>query len=340
MTIAVNQDTPASPRPFAILQRATAAYWTARCLHAVADLGVADALGEAPASLERLASAVGAHPQALDRVLTLVAADGIFQATRSGEWSHTLASRLLRSDHPQSVRSYVRMLGLPPLWESAGALKKALTTGQPVGNEVVTGGIWNYLANRPEANTIFNDAMSGKAQAQVASVIRQYDFSTFARVADIGGGQGHLIHAVVQANPHVHGVLFDQPHVLSQASAIASDRLTLHGGSFFSDPLPAADAYIVMEVIHDWPDEESETILKAIRRAAPAHARLLLIEALIPDDPGPNWIKTLDIIMLTVLGGRQRSYAEYEALLERCGFRLVRKIDVGMDYWILEAAVR
>jgi hypothetical protein len=143
----------------------------------------------------------------------------------------------------------------------------------------------------------------------------------------------------VQANPHVHGVLFDQPHVISQASAIASDRLTLHSGSFFSDPLPQADAYIVMEVIHDWPDEDSETILKAIRRAAPDHARLLLIEALIPDDPGPNWIKTLDIIMLSVLGGRQRSYVEYESLLERCGFRLERKIDIGMDYWILDAQV-
>jgi hypothetical protein len=80
--------------------------------------------------------------------------------------------------------------------------------------------------------------------------------------------------------------------------------------------------------------------LKAIRRAAPGHARLLLIEALIPDDPGPNWIKTLDIIMLCVLGGRQRSYVEYESLLERCGFRLERKIDIGMDYWILEARVR
>jgi O-methyltransferase len=340
MTIAVNQNTPASPTPFATLQRTTAAYWTARCLHAVADLGVADVLGETPASVERLASAVGAQPQALDRVLTLVAAQGIFQATRSGEWSHTPASRLLRSDHPQSVRSYVRMLGLPPMWDSAGALKKALATGQPVGNEVVKGGIWNYLADRPEENTIFNDAMSGKAQGQVASVIRQYDFSRFARVADIGGGQGHLIHAVVQANPHVHGVLFDQPHVIAQASAIASDRLTLKGGSFFTDALPPADAYIVMEVIHDWPDEPSETILKAIRRAAPAHAILLLIEALIPDESGPNWIKTLDIIMLSVLGGRQRSYAEYESLLGRCGFRLERKIDIGMDYWILEAQVR
>ena len=115
MTTAANQDTPASPAPFAILQRTTAAYWTARCLHAVADLGVADVLGEAPASVERLASAVGAQPQARDRVLTLVAAAGIFQTTKGGEWSHTPASRLLRSDHPQSVRSYVRMLGLPPL---------------------------------------------------------------------------------------------------------------------------------------------------------------------------------------------------------------------------------
>jgi hypothetical protein len=95
-----------------------------------------------------------------------------------------------------------------------------------------------------------------------------------------------------------------------------------------------------MEVIHDWGDAESETILRGIRHAAPAHAKLLLIEGLVPDDPGPNWIKTLDIIMLDVLGGSQRSYAEYASLLGRCGFRLERKIDIGMDYWILEASVQ
>jgi hypothetical protein len=291
-------------------------------------------------SAAQLAAATGSHPEALHRVLRLIASQHIFSRTDDDRWTHTPASRLLRTDHPQSVRSYVRMLGLPPMWRSAGALDQAVKTGKPVGNDVVEGGFWNYFAQHPEANTIFNEAMRGKALSQVSAVVERYDFSKFARIADIGGGHGHVIGAIVNANRGVHGVLFDQPHVVEQAREIASDRLTLQGGNFFTDEMPVADAYIVMEVIHDWGDAESETILRAIRRAAPARAKLLLIEGLIPDDPGPNWIKTLDVMMLDVLGGSQRTYPEYESLLARCGFSLQRKIDIGMDYWILEATVQ
>lgn len=330
----------AARSPFQILQETASAFWLSRCLHVVADLGVADVLGDEPASAAQLAAATGAHAEALLRALRLVASHEIFSQDDAGRWSHTPASRLLRADHPQSVRSYVRMLGLPPMWHCAGALRRAVETGSPVGKDVVEGGFWNYVANNSEANTVFNEAMRGKALAQVRAVVERYDFSPFARIADIGGGQGHLIQAIVNATSRAQGVLFDQPHVVEQAHAIASDRLVLQGGNFFTDELPAADAYILMEVIHDWGDAESDAILRSVRRAAPAHAKLLLIEALIPDDPGPNWIKTLDIIMLDLLGGSQRSYAEYGSLLARCGFRLDRKIDVGLDYWILEASVQ
>jgi len=142
---------------------------------------------------------------------------------------------------------------------------------------------------------------------------------------------------VLQAAPNAKGVLFDLPHVVADAASSRSDRLTLQAGDFFKDPLPECDAYIVMEVIHDWADRESEAILRSIRRAAPANAVLLLVEEIIPDDPGPHWSKVLDIHMLTLLGGRQRTYRQYESLLRTAGFAPKREIATPAGISLIEA---
>jgi len=167
-------------------------------------------------------------------------------------------------------------------------------------------------------------------------VLSAYDFSPFSKIGDIGGGRGHLLQAVLEAAPGATGVLFDQPHVIAESASLASKRLSLQSGDFFKDALPACDAYLVMEVIHDWNDHESIAILRAIRKAAPRHAKFLLIEELIPDDPGPHWSKTLDILMLSLLGGAQRTRQEYAALFKAADFSLVRAVDTG-GISILEA---
>ena len=182
--------------------------------------------------------------------------------------------------------------------------------------------------------------MAAKAHEQVAGVLAAYDFPSFALVGDIGGGHGHLLRAVLEAKPRARGVLFDLPHVIEQAADVASDRLRLQAGDFFQDPLPACDTYLLMEVIHDWGDEDAARILQAVRRAAPAHAKLLVIESLIPDESGPNWPKVLDVLMLAVLTGRQRTEHEYEELLGAAGFRLERVIPTFANVSILEAAPR
>lgn len=179
--------------------------------------------------------------------------------------------------------------------------------------------------------------MAAKAHGQVAAVVAAYDFSRFALIGDIGGGGGHLLRAVLDSAPAARGVLFDLPHVLEDAAGLTSERLTLQAGDFFRDDLPVCNGYLLMEVIHDWDDEKAIAILKAIRRAATSHARLLLIEAIIPDDPGPHWAKTLDIHMMALLGGRQRTWQEYESLFDSAGFSFEREIDAGADTSILEA---
>lgn len=325
-----------TPNPFEALQRIVGGYTVSRSLHVVANLGVADALDETPRTAAELAAAVGAHPDALGRVLRLLSAHGIFEA-RGDRFQHSPASRLLRDDHPQSMRAFTRMLGSSVNWSVIDELEHSVRTGAPVVDRVLPGGYWAYLAEHPEESSIFNAAMAGKAYGQVAGVMASYDFSPFGTIGDIGGGSGHLLRAVLDAVPPARGVLFDLPHVIEQNAALASERLTLQPGDFFVDELPPCDAYLLMEIVHDWGDDESIAILQAVRRAAPPHAKVLLIESLIPPDPGPAFVKMLDIFMLTLLGGRQRNQEEYGALLERAGFQLQREIDTRAGVSILEA---
>jgi O-methyltransferase domain/Dimerisation domain len=326
------------PHPLSTLQQIAGGYALSRCLHVVADLGVADVLDETPRTAAELAESVGAHPDALSRVLRLLSAHGVFES-QGDTFLHSSASRLLRTDHPQSMRAFARMFGLPINWTINGALDHSVRTGRPATETVLPEGLWSYYAQRPAEAGIFNAAMAGKAYGQVAGIVAAYDFSGFRLIGDIGGGRGHLLQAVLAAAPHAKGVLFDLPHVIAEAADLASERLTLHAGDFFTDTLPSCNAYLLMEIIHDWGDAESVAILNAIRRAASSQAKLLLIETIIPDEPGPHWSKMLDIHMLTLLGGRQRTCQEYQALFERAGFCFEREIDTSADITILEAVV-
>ena len=330
----------AKTNPFDTLHQTAYGHWLARCLHVVAYLGVADALDEeTPRSASDLAAAVGTHPDPLGRVLRLLAAHGIFEIQGSDTFGHSAASRLLRTDHPQSMRASVQLPGLPIIWASCGEMEHSVRTGLPASAEVFPGGFWQYLTQYPEEGRVFNAAMAARAQEAIAGILVSYDFSGFGLIGDIGGGSGHLLRAVLETAPGAKGVLFDQPHVIEEASGIASERLRLQAGDFFRDEPPSCDAYLLMEIIHDWQDEEAAAILKAIRRAAPAHAKLLVIEAIVPDDPGPDWPKMLDIIMLTLFGSRQRTQQEYEALFAQSGFVLEREIDTRAGISILEARV-
>lgn len=324
------------PNPFQTLLQIAGGYCLPRCLHVVADLGVADVLDEAPRTAAELATAVGADADALGRVLRLLAAHGVF-ASQGDTFCHSPISRLLRTDHPQSLRAFTRMFGLPSWWAIYGALEHAVRTGRPATDDVLPDGFYAYFAAHPEESAVFNAAMVAKAHGQVAGILATYNFAGFRVIGDIGGGRGHLLRAVLNVVPTARGVLFDLPHVVQEVAGIASERLTLQAGDFFKDALPVCDAYLVMEVIHAWGDEEARAILHAIRRAAPSHAKVLLIEQMVPDAPGPHWSKMLDIHMLALLGGRQRTRQEYEGLFDSAGFAYQRELDTGAGISILEA---
>jgi hypothetical protein len=240
----------------------------------------------------------------------------------------------LQSSGAQSLRSYVRMTGMPVIWRGFTELGHAAKTGQPAADWA---SLVAYFAHHPEESRLFNEAMVGKSLTVVPAVVAAYDFERFATVADIGGGHGHLLRAILERAPNASGVLFDLPHVIADVRESASPQLRLEAGDFFTDALPAADAYVLMEVIHDWADADAKRILGAVRRAAPPHARLLIVESLVSESPGPHFSKTLDIIMLAITGGRERTRSEYEGLLAATGFRLERIIATPTRYDVVEA---
>lgn len=322
------------PNPIQMLRQMAAGHVLPRCLQVVAELGVSDALDDTPCTAAELALTVGVNADALHRVMRLLASHGVFEL-QGDKFGHSAASQLLRSDHPRSMRPLARMMGLPINWASYGMLEHAVRTGRPSAEQVAAGGFWAHLDNNPQEAAIFNAAMEARAQVQVAAVIAACDFARFSVIGDIGGGRGHLLRAVLDAAPVARGILFDLPQVVREVSP--AGRLTLHGGDFFTDELPACDVYLVMEVIHDWDDQDTLTIFRAIRRAAAPGARLLLIEWILTDEPGPQWTKTIDVHMLVVAGGRQRSITEFSNLFDRSGFRFEREIGTSVGISIVEA---
>ena len=317
-----------------VVQLATG-YWFSRCLQAVAEIGVADALSDAPRSAADLAQAVGADPDSLNRVLRLLSSQGVFAFGDSG-YSHTPLSRALRSDHPHSLRSYVRFVGSSLFWDSYAEMEHVIRTGQTGVSKIEPRGVFAYFNDHPAIIELFNDAMRGKAESAIGPVLAAYDFSGFGTVADIGGGLGHLLKAILQTAPQTRGILFDQLHVIAQVAP--ADRLELQGGDFLRGPVPPSDCYVLMEVLHDWTDEQCVAILRQVRATAPAHAKLLIVETVLPPDNRPHFAHHLDINMMVLTGGRERTPDEFARLFAESGFQLTGAIPTRGVYAIIEAA--
>lgn len=318
-----------------VIRALASAAVAARCTHVVAELGVADHIGEEPVLVGELAAACNADPDSLDRVMRLLAAHDVFEY-RAGSYAHTAASRSLRTDDPMSMRAFVRMMGLPLMWGCFTDLDHSVRTGAPAVHTFAPDGAWAYLKTHPEEAEIYGQAMAAAARADIVAVVDAYDFRRFARIADIGGGGGYLLRAVLDASPTAEGILFDLPEVIEMFGG-SRDRLTLRAGDFFTDGLPAADAYMLRRVIHDWADDDAVAILAAVRSAARAGATVLVIEDALSDERPDPRTQTADLIMLAVAGGRERTTDHLGKLLERAGFQPSAVIETAGSSRIVEA---
>lgn len=309
-----------SDDPRNIISTLAGGFVDARCLHVAARIGVADAVGDVPRKVVDVAAEVGVDPSSLWRLMRHLSALGVFEAV-DGTLVHNTASRFLRSDHPDSQLDFIQLLALPVHWDAFGDLEHAIRTGRP-GTEVRhPDGYFAYLAAHPEESLVYD---AGMQDTTTNRVVPAYDFSRFAIIADIGGGRGLLLRAILDRTPAALGILFDQAHVVAHAEP--HERMSVVSGDFFAGGLPQADCYVLSRVIHDWDDEEAVQILSAIRAAASADSRLLLLEYVVDADSGEFEATDVDIYMLALVTGRERTEAEFAALLAASGFELTRRV--------------
>ena len=301
---------------------------------------MADALSPSGATVDELAARLDLDADALGRVLRALAAYGVFDVDLP-EIRHTEASTLLRSDHPMSMGAFAHMMGLPLSWDAFGVLSTTVATGRAGILDLHEGGLFPYLRDHPDQAAVFDRSMTAKSHADIPLVLDAFDFAARSSVADIGGGRGHLLQALVERHPEVDATLLDLPDVIHRvAGEPDADRLRLVAADFFGDALPVADVYVLMEIIHDWDDADAVRILSNIRRSAPDDAVVLVIETVLDDDRVRDPARTLDIIMLALTGGRERTPTEYASLFERAGFDFTRVIPTGGGVQLVEARPR
>ena len=298
-----------------------------QALASAAKLGLADIVAGEPREVGEIAREVGADESSLYRLLRFLASQGVFEEVEPRRFAPTRLSRGLASSAPMTLRYIAIAMGAEQ-YDGWGDAAHSFVTGE-AGFPLRYGeSYFDYLAHHPEASTTFNRAMAAGTRARVDALVA-LDWSAHARVADIGGGSGTALASVLAAHPDLSGVLFDLPGVVAEAPAVlaeagVSDRCEIVGGSFLTDPLPAADAILLSQILHDWNDEDSAAILRGCRRAIAADGRLLVLDGVVPSGPEPSFLKHMDLHMLVMLGGKERMEDEWRALLGAEGFEIVR----------------
>jgi hypothetical protein len=313
-----------------------------RAVYVAAELGLADHLADGPMTSAELAQATQTHEPSLYRVLRVLASLGVFTEDDGRSFDLTLVGERLRSDVPASMRSWAMLV------ESLGGVRafepiiETVRTGAP-GVDLAHGmSVFEFVETHPQLAKGFHAAMSERTAQFAPSVAVGYDFSAMQTVADIGGGKGTLLAAILRANGHLHGVLFDLPAVVANAPEVlrtagVEDRCEIVPGDFFAGVPEGADAYIMANVLHDWDDARSVAILRNCRAAMVAAGRVLIVERLIPDDPAAALPVLLsDMNMLVFTGGKERTNVEYGELLTEAGLNLGRVLPFAPPYGVIE----
>lgn len=329
------------PPPDAILMQMLFGAQMQRSVCLAARLGIPDLLAERARTAEELAAKTDTHAPSLYRLLRTLASMGVFTENAEGKFELTPISVLLRSDAANSMRDFAVMMGEAWIWQAWGELPHSVRTGEVAHEKAQGMGSFEFFQSNAEAGKVFNAAMTNFTRAIIPAFVEAYDFSDTGRLVDVAGGHGLLLAGVLKANPHLRGILFDLPFVIEGASGLldeegVSDRVELITGNFFESVPEGADAYMMKHIIHDWNDESSIRILKNIRSAMSENGKVLIVEMVVPEGEEAHPSKALDILMLVMEGGKERTKVEYAKLLEASGFRLTRVIPTKSPYSVIE----
>ncbi|HEV8194671.1 MAG TPA: methyltransferase [Ktedonobacterales bacterium] len=306
-----------------------------------AQLGIADLLADGPLGAATLATATNSHPDALYRALRAMAARGIFAESDGRRFSLTPLSEFLRSTHPDSLRSMAIRQG-GSWYRAYGALPYSVATGKNAFRHVHGKSLFEYLEEHPDAGASFNQGMTNYTRQAIPTLLAAYDFSWARTVVDVAGGQGLLLSAILQANPTMRGVLFDLPHVVASAEHLlqeagVADRCEVVGGDFFESVPSGGELYTMRWIIHDWEDEQATTILRNCAQVMHPKGKVALIEIVLGETNCAVDGPLMDLHMLLIPGGRERTAAEFERLLATAGLHMTCIVPTEGYACIIEA---
>ncbi|ORB13607.1 methyltransferase [Mycobacterium noviomagense] len=328
-----------TPAPAAMMEMIIAG-WTSQAITVAAELGVADAFAGGPLTIDELAAKVGADADALHRLLRALISRGVFRHRGDGRYELNWLGETLRSDARVSMACAARFYGSREQRERWTRLEDAIRTGASVVPALRDKASFDYFAERPELADLFNQTMTSISELTTEAVVAGYDFSAFRAIVDVGGGQGQFLAAILAAAPSSRGVLYDLPWVVGSAPKTLQDvcdRVSIAEGSFFDCVPDGGDAYILKNIVHDWPDEKAVQILRNVRSVAHPGTTVLLVELVIPEHDRDFPGKWSDLEMLLNLGSRERTAAEYRMLLIQAGFRMTRVVQTASPLSVVEA---
>lgn len=336
-------DTP--PSEYLDLLDMVRGYQRSRAITVAAELGVADLLRDGPRGVDDLAAATGTHPPTLYRLLRALAAIGVFAEASDGRFDLAPTGRFLCRDHPLSLDPAARMFGADHQWRAWGDLAHSVRTGENAAEHALGTDVWEYRRQHPEQSEIFDAAMRTFSRTDSARMLAAHDFGRYGVLADVGGGTGAVLAAVLAAHPHLQGVLVDQEHVVAGAPAVLrdagiADRTTIVTGSFFDGVPAGADAYLLVRILHDWLDDDAVHILRTVHDTLEPGARVIIVDAVVGSPGDDPQTKFLDLMMLVSAGGRERTGPEWEELLAAADLRLVGATRASPTRHVLEAVPR
>jgi len=328
------------PSPPVLFQMATG-YWASQAIYVAAKLGIADLLKDEPQSCVALATATGADAPSLFRLMRALASVGVFSHIQRDCFALSRLAESLQTEVHGSLRATVITLG-EIHYQACGNLLHSVQTGSPAFDNIFGACLFDYLQRNADAADAFNQGMSNLSSMLAYAILMAYDFAGISSIVDIGGGQGKLLEKILQVNPDMKGTVFDTVSTIQMAKRQLgnnawSRRCSYISGDFFASVPQGADAYLLCGVIHDWDDDRAVTILSNCRKAMTRSGRLLLVDMIVPDAASPSFSKLLDLNMLVMNGGRERTIAEFCVLLNAADYKLTRIVSTLAPQSVIEA---
>jgi SAM-dependent methyltransferase len=332
-----------NPSPPALFEMATA-YWVSQAIYVAAKLGIADLLRDRPQSCAALAASTGSDAPSLFRLMRALSSVGIFCHLGGGRFALSQLAERLQTDVHGSLRAMVITIG-EIHYQACGNLLHSVQTGSPAFDAVFGASLFDYLQRNVDAADAFNKAMTNVSSMLAYAVVMAYDFAGISSIVDIGGGQGKLLEKILQFTPDITGTVFDTASTIERAqqslgSHAWSRRCSYVIGDFFTTVPQGADAYLLCGVIHDWDDRRAIRILRNCHRAMAKKGRLLIVDMVVPDTEARSFSKLLDLNMLAMTGGRERTKDEFHALLDAADYKLTRMVPTMAPQSIIEGVMK